>query len=160
MSNRYSQAIFTVSLLQGPAYTWLITQQYTLSGNNPARLDWQKLKHVLKKSFRPKYYPFKACQCLDIYQQTGLITGQIGSFLLKLNCFKNVSSEQAKFWFILGFKPELASWVHLLSSKMLKKSVDMAEQMGIKYQWSTNSAPRWKKKKKLVLVFQLYQAQV
>ena len=40
ISSRYMQALFTVRLLQGLAYTWFITQQYVLDRNSPATLDW------------------------------------------------------------------------------------------------------------------------
>ena len=45
--DQYMQALFTVRLLQGPAYNWFSTLQYILDWNIPDRLDWPKFKNYL-----------------------------------------------------------------------------------------------------------------
>ena len=56
----FMQALFIVKLLQGPEYTWFVTQHYSLDRNRPSKLDWQKLNTDIKTYYRPADYVYKA----------------------------------------------------------------------------------------------------
>ena len=54
------QALFVVCLLQGPVYTWFVTQKYPFEKISPATLDWDRLQFDLKTYFTPVDYKYKA----------------------------------------------------------------------------------------------------